>query len=525
MKKIFTFFAILCVSATCSLFAQNAVITLYASDVWGDGTGYQMLLDSDANTYGTIIPATGYLGKGDIPASIYDEFEYKIPVNADGALNTSNIVVNDAVTITIPAGTYDFCITNPTPGDTTMWIANTALGRQNDYTFEADKHYRFMVVYNSSKQMDTVMLSVGPVGVDLSATQLSVPAPSCALTSAETIRLQVVNNGTEVITGFTAKYKIGTTGTPVSENVTGISLKPLQGYVYTFTALADLTMPALDSLQGSIELTEDVLSTNNTTPWAYTGVLDPVSTFPYTQNFDNGNTWGWRVLDANQDGATWELNYISETNVVADYFHLSNSTANDWLVSSCFTFAAGEMYSIKFDYAVDMTYANMLGYDGTGAMKVFVGTAQTAAGLTTQIVDLPSISNTDFTSSTTKFKVSSTGTYYIGFNAVTPSANTYSILMLDNIQISKVTGIDNANNDNINLRIYPNPAKDNVVIRSDAAIKQIEIASLAGKVIYSHNVAGAYDHTVNVANFAQGIYIVKTITANGISLQKLNVVK
>ena len=38
-----------------------AQVTLTADDVWGDGSGYQMLLDADANAYGTIIPATGPL--------------------------------------------------------------------------------------------------------------------------------------------------------------------------------------------------------------------------------------------------------------------------------------------------------------------------------------------------------------------------------------------------------------------------------------------------------------------------------
>ena len=30
-------------------------VTLTADDVWGNGTGYQMLLDADATAYGTVI--------------------------------------------------------------------------------------------------------------------------------------------------------------------------------------------------------------------------------------------------------------------------------------------------------------------------------------------------------------------------------------------------------------------------------------------------------------------------------------
>ena len=125
-----------------------ASVTLTAGDVWGDGSGYQMLLDADATAYGTIIPETGALTtSGDVPAATYAEFEYKIPENADGALATQNIVINNSVTILIPAGTYDWCITNPTAGDR-MWIASSngnVGGRYDDFNFVSGATYIFTV--------------------------------------------------------------------------------------------------------------------------------------------------------------------------------------------------------------------------------------------------------------------------------------------------------------------------------------------------------------------------------------------
>ena len=77
-----------------------AAVTLTAGDVWGDGSGYQMLLDADATAYGTIIPETGGLTtSGDASAATYAEFEYKIPENADGSMSTQNIVLNNSITI------------------------------------------------------------------------------------------------------------------------------------------------------------------------------------------------------------------------------------------------------------------------------------------------------------------------------------------------------------------------------------------------------------------------------------------
>ena len=57
-----------------------AKVTLYVpNDVWGDGSGYQMLLDADHDTYGynDVIPTTGGMsGDATELASKYDEFEY-----------------------------------------------------------------------------------------------------------------------------------------------------------------------------------------------------------------------------------------------------------------------------------------------------------------------------------------------------------------------------------------------------------------------------------------------------------------
>ena len=138
-----------------------AQVTLTAGNVWDDGTGYQMLLDADATAYGTIIPETGGLStSGDVPAETYAEFEYKIPENADGALATTNIVMNSSVTITIPAGTYDWCITNPTPDDR-VWIASsngTVGGRADDFEFVSGVAYEFVVsLGGSNDKVDLVV--------------------------------------------------------------------------------------------------------------------------------------------------------------------------------------------------------------------------------------------------------------------------------------------------------------------------------------------------------------------------------
>ena len=142
---------------------NTAKVTLTAGDVWEDDSGYQMLLDKDANTFGRIIPAIGPLtDPGDASADDYAEFEYKIPEDADGELTTQNVVFNKSVSIDIPAGTYDWCITNPSPAIEMIFIASAhgnIGGRKDNYVFEAGKHYEFKVSLDGDYDRVDVVIS------------------------------------------------------------------------------------------------------------------------------------------------------------------------------------------------------------------------------------------------------------------------------------------------------------------------------------------------------------------------------
>ena len=159
-----------------------AAVTLTAGDVWQDGSGYQMLLDADATAYGTIIPETGGLTtSGDASAETYAEFEYKIPENADGSLTTQNIVINNSITIFVPAGVYDYCITNPTPDDR-VWIASNQgdPARADNFEFAEGMTYVFTVTLEGSNDYVTMQILepgvAGTVPENLTVTPASTSA-------------------------------------------------------------------------------------------------------------------------------------------------------------------------------------------------------------------------------------------------------------------------------------------------------------------------------------------------------------
>lgn len=138
-----------------------ARVTLTAGDIWGDGSGYQLLLDANATAYGVEIPETGPLcdtsaaSIANLP-NIYSAFEYKIPTNADGSLTTTNIVLNNSISIDVLPGTFDYVVTNPTPGDR-MWIASN--GRGDDFVISEGLEYKFNVT-GSSTSGDNVDIQI-----------------------------------------------------------------------------------------------------------------------------------------------------------------------------------------------------------------------------------------------------------------------------------------------------------------------------------------------------------------------------
>lgn len=149
-----------------------ARIILEAHNVWGDGSGYQMLLDADHTAYGAEIPPPSPLGECltedcDIPANLYDPFEFKVPENADPSCTPEFFVSDGTASIDIPAGMYDYVVVNPSPG---LAIIIPGIFGQvddtygDDFIFEEGKIYHFLAYFHEGASFsdtgDCVALTV-----------------------------------------------------------------------------------------------------------------------------------------------------------------------------------------------------------------------------------------------------------------------------------------------------------------------------------------------------------------------------
>ena len=154
---------------------------------------------------------------------------------------------------------------------------------------------------------------------------------------------------------------------------------------------------------------------------------DPVTTFPYTNGFDNSTeqNW-WEIIDANNDQSTWEI-----TGYRARYHWNSGNAANDWLVTAPVYLVAGRTYKFYIDAAVGYsTWAEKVEVKLASANDATVlsngATVIAATTLTNEAEDFITLSNENVT-------VTTTGNYYFGIHAIS-NANMY-YLYVDDLKI------------------------------------------------------------------------------------------
>jgi hypothetical protein len=81
------------------------------------------------------------------------------------------------------------------------------------------------------------------------------------------------------------------------------------------------------------------------------------------------------------------------------------------------------------------------------------------------------------------------------------------------------TGVNPLNLSN-NVMVYPNPVSNTLYIMNEKALN-IQIFNLNGKCVAQYN----NENVINVADLAQGTYLVKVVTNNNVTTQKINIVR
>ncbi len=420
MKKIFTLFVALIALTFCA--KAQVTIILEAHDVWEDGSGYQLLLDADHNTYGTVIPATGPLTtSGDAPASVYAEFEYKVPVNADGSLTTSNIVMDGTATITIPAGIYDFCITNPTPGDR-VWIAGESIDptRGDDYEFLDGRTYHFLMARNGNNDACTMTVIFTPTEPTISATPTSVNFGNVSLgtTANSTVSLTNYLLTTDVTATTTAPFAVSADGTNFGTTATIAATGGTLYVQYAPTAVGTdngtVTLTSTGATNVTVNLTGNAIDCSNIT-------------IPFTEGFESSiDCWTMVSMDpANDDrfGVYADAEAYEGSNDFRFSSFSSASDYNQYLITPQLTLTPGQNYIATFYYK---------GYNANENFKVMYSTTNTDLSSFTVLADYTNVA-TSWTPVTVELPA---GTKYV---AIDYYGNYQYYLYVDNFSVTPAT--------------------------------------------------------------------------------------
>ncbi|MCQ2284442.1 MAG: DUF2436 domain-containing protein, partial [Bacteroidales bacterium] len=278
-------------------------------------------------------------GYGNVPASTFSNFEYTIPTNAEGNLNSSHIVLDGSETITIPAGTYDFCICNPLPGDA-MWIIGGEWGVKNDYLFEDGKTYHFLITHDATQDYAIVTIA-NTSGGTITASADTLNFGGVVLNNSATLSVNISLFGTNSASATTAApFSISLDGNNFSTQVSHIQHGDNLIVKYTPT-----TDGSIDN--STVLLTADTLSA--TIVLTGLGVDCEHTSLPFFENCDYFSPC-WQYYNESTSN-TNEIGPINNEGY-GNIFHFSSmlpaNNFNQYLISPLLTSTGPIIF--KFDY-------------------------------------------------------------------------------------------------------------------------------------------------------------------------------
>lgn len=87
--------------------------------------------------------------------------------------------------------------------------------------------------------------------------------------------------------------------------------------------------------------------------------------------------------------------------------------------------------------------------------------------------------------------------------------------------LAGLQGLSVSENEEVQITLYPNPAKDVVNIMSEDGLQHIEVYNLLGQQIEAVTLNGTNKHTIDISNYVSGIYFVKIASERGMATKRL----
>lgn len=267
--------------------------------------------------------------------------------------------------------------------------------------------------------------------------------------------------------------------------------------------------------------------------FSFTVMPDPtITVYPWNEGFESvpatsgfNYPLGWRIFNGGDQFMSWDViqnsssspnNAHSGTNAMHTAFAFLNPL-NDWLISPPLQLESSKSYSFSFwlrsPYYVD-------GQDTTAEkFRVVMGKYPVADSMTTVLYQNESLRMVDYQNITSPINVPQNGVYYIGFHSF--SEPMQWLIIVDDVMIDISTAIGNEMTIN-DFKIYPNPAKSNIVISSDFEENSlIQVYDSFGRMVMNEKYY--YHKSYDISGLAKGMYFVRLSNSQKSAVQKFMV--
>jgi hypothetical protein len=349
------------------------------------------------------------------------------------------------------------------------------------------------------------------------------PTTGCTfLTDTEKVSISIFNFGTDSISNIDVTYEIDGLG-PIAPETFTDTIAPGTFKDYTFITRADVSAPGTHTITAYTLIPTDADMTNDTFRVnLFNGPHQVQKASGYTMGFEaNEDLSGWMVLDVNSDGTMWQLSSTVPHTGARDAMYQKNypgNATNDILFSTCLQLDSGEVYQASFWYRTFSPSTD-------ARMRVRLYTDQTANSNILTIFPLDTVKNFNYLQYVQgNITVSTTGTYYVGWQVLDDSSKSTS-LFIDDFNISTVTGVPVFGSNTNDVVVYPNPNNGTFTIRNLDTFKgavNVSVIDMMGRMVYQSDVANQQQLDLNL-NQPAGIYTVRISSDEGVVTRQISV--
>jgi len=338
--------------------------------------------------------------------------------------------------------------------------------------------------------IDNVKIDSGEfIGVpDITINKVYTPVWSCTLSTEEIIGAEVANIGTAEIQEFTLTYQINES-TPVSQTFNktiGISKSET---VY-FEHVADFSSSGEYLIKFSVSTPDEVNTNNN----EFENIVNSssITNFPFESDFQN-----------DEDIINW-FPESDDSWILQMGFYISFQDHIP-LLSRCISMVQGEY---NFTYIYQAGYFSSLGSN----FYITYGKSGTEPSTWLPVKEYENIfTDNQLVEEQITIKITETSDYVFAFMPVTSNG-----LQIYYTLIDKKIGISEKVND-INLSLYPNPAKEELkIVSGELRMKNLTVYKVTGQVVMEISDIYANPFRIDTDKLNSGLYFITVQTENGI---------